>query len=280
MAKKTTYKCEQCDFEAKSQSGLTRHLKAKHAESTQALAHQPAPRKLAWGGSLPSASQNDNAQVVAQFCNQVAEVYGVPSLGVNAMGSNPYLNKDGRLYLLHDLRKGSEQGVKAIRTNYLQLSTAPDIMSVAKVTIEFFDGHEVEGIGEASQQNVKLAAVKQTLNMMAETRALNRAIWKEIAGDVWNRVAQNLKQADMPKEDAERVKNAGRVSYEEMDGNQEPQINNAEAERQLRAFINQCKDVGTLIDYAEKLKDSPLYSQTFKDEMLGIINSKVSELGG
>lgn len=282
MAKKkttteTTYKCEHCEFEAKSQRGLTQHMNTKH-KGSQALATAAPERKLAWGGAMPKAGGSD-AQVQV-FCNQVAQIYGVPSLGVNAMGNNPYLNKDGRLFLLHDLRKGAESGIKAIRTNYLQLSTAPDMMSVAKVTIEFFDGHEVEGIGEASKENIKLAAVQKTLNMMAETRALNRAIWKEIAGDVWNRVSENLKTANMTDEEKARVKDAGRVSYEEMESSQEPEVNMQEAERQLRVFIKQCKDVGTLIEYDEKLKDSPMYSDSFKAEMHGIITQKVNELGG
>ena len=80
----------------------------------------------------------------------------------------------------------------------------------------FRDGHEVEAIGEASKQSVKLEAVKQTLNMMAETRGLNRAIWQEIGGDVWNRVAENLKKSDLDEQEKARIVNAGTVSYEEM----------------------------------------------------------------
>ena len=170
--------------------------------------------QLAWGGALPVANEKDNAQVIAAFCNKVAEIYGVPSMGVNAMGNKPYLNKDGRLYLLHDLRKGKDKP-KAIRKEFLQMSRSIQEAAIIKVTLVFAD-HEVEAIGEASQGSVKLDAVKQTLNMMAETRGLNRAIWQEVAGDVWNRVADNLKAAKLTEQERADIENAGAVSYEEM----------------------------------------------------------------
>jgi len=171
-------------------------------------------RKLAWGGHMPKpANQQDAA--VSDFCNKVAQIYGVPSMGVNAMGNQPYLNKDGRLYLLHELRKG-KQAVRAIRVEFIQMSHNIDEPAVVKKTIFFKDGVEVEAVGEASKQSVKLEAVKQTLNMMAETRALNRAIWQAIAADVWNRVAENLAKSQLTEEEKQKVAEAGRVSYEEM----------------------------------------------------------------
>jgi len=282
MANKKKHKCTECDFVAKNKGGLTRHINSKHPTSERAISYEPAPRKMAWGGALPTT--NSNNQLVAQeFCNQVAKIYGVPSMGVNAMGGQPYLNKDGRLFLLHDLRK-AKGAVQAIRADFLQMSTNLDEMAVVKTTIVFKDGHEVEGIGEASKHNVKLEAVKKTLNMMAETRSLNRAIWKEIAGDVWDRVAENLQRSqDLSEAEKAKVQEAGRVSYEEMNNEpsepQAPQKTSPEQlQAQFRAFIEKCEDITTLIDMDEKLDESELYTDKFKKEMHGIISSKVSSL--
>lgn len=189
--------------------------KTTKKENSMALAVK-SEQALAWGGSIPKVGEREeNQAVLTNFCNQVSKIYGVPSLGVNAMGGNPYLNKDGRLYLLNDLREG-KNGLKAIRKEFLQMSRSIDEAAIIKVTLVFKDGHEVEAIGEASKESVKLAAVKQTLNMMAETRGLNRAIWQEIGGDVWKRVAANLKKSKLDEEEKARVVQAGSVSFEEM----------------------------------------------------------------
>lgn len=173
-------------------------------------------KNLAWGGAMPKVGKNEEDQAkITAFCNQVAQIYGVPSLGVNAMGGNPYLNKDGRLYLLHELREG-KAGLKATRKEFLNMSKSINEPAIIKVTLVFRDGHEVEAIGEASKESVKLDAVKQTLNMMAETRGLNRAIWQEVGHDVWKRVEKNLARAKMDDQEKARIIQAGTVSYEEM----------------------------------------------------------------
>lgn len=194
----------------------TPKLKHKKKKQNSMAVAVHGEKGLQWGGVMPKVGNNetDNAKLTV-FVNQVAKVYGVPSLGVNAMGGNPYLNKDGRIYLLNDLRQG-KQRVKAIRKEFLQMSRSADEASIVKVTLVFFDGHEVEAIGEASKASVKLEAVKNTLNMMAETRGLNRAIWQEIGGDVWKRVERNITRQKLSDEEKARVIQAGTVSFEEV----------------------------------------------------------------
>lgn len=239
-------------------------------------------RRLAWGGAMPKPTGNQEL-ATNQFVNAVSRIYGVPSLGVNAMGDKPYLNKDGRLFLLHDFRKGKE-GIKAIRTEFLQMSKTPDEASICKVTLVFKDGHEIEGIGEASKDNVKLDAVKKTLNMMAETRAMNRAIWKEIAGDAWDRVSKNIDKSKMSEQEKEKIIEAGRVSFEEVDQpnvNTEPPVpsSKSDLESNLRIKIESCSDTAMLIDIDQKLQKSDLYSDKFKKDMKALISSKVDNLG-
>lgn len=251
----------------------------KKQEKTKALNIAPTSR-LAFGGMMPKPSGTQEAEV-NKFVNAVARVYGVPALGVNVMGDKPYLNKEARLFLLHDLRK-SKNGLKAIRTDFLKISTGLTEPSICKVTLVFKDGHEVEGIGEASSASVKLDVVKQTLNMMAETRAMNRAIWKEVAGDVWDRVSDNLGRMDMTDDERSKVIDAGRVSYEEVqrpDAKKPVPSSTADLEEGLRRKVENCKNPDDLIEIDERLQQSKLYSPKFKKELHEIINAKVDSLG-
>lgn len=156
------------------------------------------------------------AKEVDPFFAVVAQVYGVPETGIDAIDRQPYLNKDGRLYLLNELRK-EEHAVSAIRVEVLRYSMNLNETAVFKKTIVFKDNIEVEAIGEASQDNVETKGVKKTLNMVAETRALNRAIWIAIGADVMRRVEENIKTLNISPEDKARLLEAGRVSYEEME---------------------------------------------------------------
>lgn len=228
-------------------------------------------KKLAWGGVMPAiGAKEEDAVAIAKFCNQVAQIYGVPSLGVNAMGGKPYLNKDGRLFLLDDLRKNK---VKKIQKEFVLMSKNLEEPAIVKCTIIFKDGHEVEAIGEASKQSVKLDAVKQTLNMMAETRALNRAIWLEIGGDVWRRVSKNLAAAKMSAEEKAKVAEAGNVSYEEM---QQPQRRQqakpepstpAQIHRMCLDSIKRTSDWGVVIEIDKKAQESAKLSDEQKKEI-------------
>jgi hypothetical protein len=259
----------------------TKAKKVKKAESRE-VAPVQSNRRLAWGNTMIKP-QTFNDEQVNKFLASVSIVYGVPTMGFTMMGDKPYLNKDGRLFLLHDFRKG-KSGLKATKVEYLELSKTKDQPSICKVTLVFQDGHEVEPIGEASAASVKLDAVKQTLNMMAETRATNRAIWKEIGGDAWDRVAKNIaKIKGMSEEEKAAVMDAGKVSAEEMnqpDHSNEPpvQSSQAELEANLRNTILNCSDAHKLIDIDEKLQKSTLYSAEFKKEMKVVIGAKVDSL--
>lgn len=239
-------------------------------------------RRLAWGGVIPNVKvKEEDAIVLREFCNKVAQIYGVPSVGVNAMGGNPYLNKDGRLFLLAKYRTG-KIGVKFMRTEFLQFSKSPTETAIAKTIITFKDGVEIEGIGEASQSNCKLDAVKQTLNMMAETRATNRAIWKAIAYDVWNGIAENLAKMTLTEDEKNKIINAGKVSSEEM---QQPEAKvipltgtpDEEIINQLIGKVNETDDIPTLMDYAQKLAKGKS-SKKVKETVAKYIQDKVGKL--
>lgn len=257
-----------------------KETKAIVKKSEQAV--QKTGRRMAWGGVIPMVgAKEEDAQVVQAFCNKVAQIYGVPSLGVNAMGGKPYLNKDGRLFLLSKYRE-NKRAVKGIKTEFLSYAKSLTEMAIVKTIIEFKDGTFVEGIGEASKENCKLDAVKTTLNMMAETRSLNRAIWKAIAFDVWNGISENLAKMTVSAEEKQKIIDAGKVSYEEM---QQPEVQNEnptitpdeEIVIQLKEKIDETDDVNILIEYAQKLADSKS-SKKVKEEVGSYIQEKVKSL--
>ena len=237
------------------------------------------PKKLSWGGLIPRPTNTQEAGI-SLFCNQVAKIYGVPSMGVNAMGNQPYLNKDGRLYLLNALRTG-KNSVKFIRKEFIQLSKSPDEAAIVKTTLVFQNGVEVEAIGEASKDSVKLDAVKKTLNMMAETRSLNRAIWQAIAGDVWERVDRNLSKADIPESQRMRVAQAGQVSYEEIQGQPINAVKTEKSDPLILAeeFIMGAKSDKSLKAALEKINTSPDFTEKDRKYFTTLIAKKMKELG-
>jgi hypothetical protein len=186
------------------------------------------------------AVKRQAADLADPFFAVVAEVYGVPTNGISAIDGQPYLNKDGRLYLLDALCTG-KNSVRAIRSEFVKISTTAIEPSVVKKIIVFKD-KEVEAIGEASQDSVNSKSVKHTLNMVAETRALNRAIWVAIGADVMKRVHDNLEKMNISDEDRARLTEAGRVSYEEMDRPTDKQVD-AKASRMYEATAKRIDEI-------------------------------------
>lgn len=238
-------------------------------KKTKALIKSKMP--LAWGSIM---SKDNQALAVRQACKDVAKVFGVPTMGVNVLGSQPYLNKDGRLYLLNDIRKGN-RALKSIKTDFIQVSTGPNIASICKKILEFKDGLTVESIGEAATENVKLAAVKLTLNMMAETRALNRAIWQAIAGDVWKMVAVNLQKMNLTETEEQQIIKAGGVSYEEMSG---APIKETKLFEQAKSLIENAKTITLLMILDSRIQDSKEFTKEEKKELIDLIHVKANKI--
>lgn len=186
------------------------------------------------------------------FFNVIASIYGVPTSGIDAIGTQPYLNKDGRLFLLQELRTG-KQMVKAIHVEVLRYSTSIIEPAIVKKIIVFKDGTEVEAIGEASQDSVETDSVKKTLNMVAETRALNRAIWVAIAADVMKRVEKNLRSMDISEADRARIMEAGRVSYEEAE---RPKGNETNTDKSKELYDKTIERLEKLIGDDKRLKQA------------------------
>ena len=210
-------------------------------------------KKQKYKPSKPKVSRavKQNAKAFRDpFFEVIARVYGVPQNGIDAIGSQPYLNKDGRLYLLNVLRTG-KQAVRAIRTDFIKTSTTLIEPAIVKKTIVFKDDIEIEAIGEASQDNIDTDEVKKTLNMVAETRALNRAIWIAIGASVMERLEKNLKTLDISDVDRSRIVEAGRASYEEM---KRPDKNISTASKNM--YEATAKRIDEISEDEEKLRRS------------------------
>lgn len=189
--------------------------KTKKVAKTKAVAKPD----LSWVGQeklmrapATQADQRDRAMIMS-----VAKIYNMPALGVNVLANQPYINKDGLLYKLHEYFR-----VKQIKTEFIKMSLGKNEPAVVKATIIMKDGMEIEGIGEASVTNVKLEAVKNMLNQMAETRATNRAIRKAITLKLWTDVEKGLKKGNVSEDDKAIAIQAGTQSYEEMDNQAKP----------------------------------------------------------
>lgn len=255
---------------------IVKKIVKKNPKKTTALAINGGA-DLQWGSVV-----SRDSQALQAFCKGVAEVYGVPPMGVNSLAGQPYLNKEGRMFLLSDMRTGNH-GLKAIRTEYLQLSTSPDMASICKKTLVFRDGLEIEGIGEASKDNVKLEAVKKTLNMMAETRALNRAIWQTIGGDVWERVAHNLEKKGITDPViTQKVAKAGEVSYEEMSTKDAPaqgkEMTTAEKFQKAKTMIAALKTKEMISTAMGQIRSSDIYTNDQKDKLIQELLKRETEL--
>lgn len=227
-----------------------------------------------WGNIYTSTK--DLADYTRKYCQMVAEVYEVPPSGVISMGSQPYLNKDARLYLLNSfVAEKKIPALKDSKIQYFQVSLQPDQSAVCKVTLTFADDSVVEAVGEASRSNVKLEAVKNTLNMMAETRAMNRAIWKKIAGPTWERVVKNIKTLNVQDEDSDKIMEAGRTSAEEMNYEDVATKDNTDLFTKAKKGLEKNIDKMTQeekYEMAEKIKASDIYSKEQKDILIEILN--------
>lgn len=229
---------------------------------------------------MSTGKKEEEKKAVDPFFGVIAKVYGVPASGISAIGEQPYLNKDGRLYLLKKLRTG-KNAVKAIRFEFIKMSTSLIEPAVVKKTIVFKDGLEVEAMGEASQDSVGSQSVKQTLNMVAETRALNRAIWQAIGGEIMEQVQSNLDTMELEEKDRKRIMEAGRVSYEEMERPTAPNETADQEKKLYQATVERIDALSTdeegLKRALEKIKDMPLEAQTkaMVEERIYIALSKI-----
>lgn len=110
-----------------------------------------------------------------KFIEEVASSLDMPPTGITLLGGNPYVNTAGLLYKTQK----DERKVKSIRAEAIQRATEENgRRAIYKGIVEFQDGSSYENEGHASPESVKMRTLHNLdfLNMMAATRATNRAM--------------------------------------------------------------------------------------------------------
>ncbi len=246
----------------------------KKKKQTKALTKRQMKKGIEMWGNI-FTTDKDLAAVTREYCHKVAEVYEVPPSGVISMGNQPYLNKDARLFLLNGfINEKKIPAIKESKIHPLQVSLTPEQSAIYKAIIVLEDGRYFDAIGEASRASVKLEAVKNTLNMMAETRALNRVIWKIVAGHTMERVVKNLKNSSFDEDTKEKIVEAGRTSAEEVAQGETKKKQGEDAFKLAKNTLS--KNVNSMEEedkdaVAKKIESSKIYTKPQKDELYKII---------
>jgi hypothetical protein len=238
--------------------------------------------------------QNDKEKERTLILN-VAQAFEIPATCVNIMGGMPYINKDGLLFKLEEYESDE---IVSLETKMVQYATKPGERAIAEGVLTLKNGRHFNAIGEADEMSVKLAAVKMTPNMMAETRAQNRVIRKAIAARMLRNLYTKLggKNNSYNEEEKEVITNAIQSSAEEM-------TNKDAMDRVKQAADEATTKVGTikptpeqiikmsldkiqaadnpfvLQDYRLKIERSDLYSTTQKKMLFGAIDGKLKKYG-
>lgn len=253
-------------------------------------------QKAVWAGHSGLQTLNEQQLKNQALVSKCAQIFNVPPNGVDILGGKPYVNKTGLTFKLEQYfgktsktRKGQGR-VKGIRIEFIEYAKTIKDIAIAKAIIEFDDDTFVEGIGEASPANVnaRMEKVAKSLNMLAETRATNRAIAKVVIPRLWQEVMDAFINNAELKNDAElrgKMEGAITVSAEEMDGDglkPDQRAKGATPEAELRNIIIESVNKAQSKEMLEKIKagveTSARLSDQSKKMLIGMIDGKISQL--
>lgn len=250
----------------------------KESKAVATLSDKPV-----WAGVAGITGPSKPAE--QELIMKVGQAFGIPPIGVNILGGKPYINKDGLLFKLQQYKGAIKKGqgrVKGIRKEFIAYAMKIEDTAVVKATIEFDDDTFVEGIGEASPANVSkgMDKVAASLNMLAETRAVNRAIRQVITFDLWTEAMERF--ASMDEESRKMIEEAATVSAEEMDQSAAKKKEDIAAPsteatltQQIQAAISNAKDAKTLEQIKAKVELSDKISEGAKRMIIGMIDGKL-----
>lgn len=270
----------------------------KKARPTRALAvkKEPTVQDLVnmFAGSS-SLVQNDK-QNERSLILRVAEAFEIPATCVNIMGGLPYINKDGLLFKLDEYE---DEEILSLQTKMVQYATKQGEKAIAEGVLTLKDGRSFNAIGEADEMSVKLAAVKTTPNMMAETRAQNRVIRRAIQARMLRNLYTKLggKRSVYNEQEKTIITNAIQSSAEEMttkdamdkvrqvaeNGKASTVASIKPTAEQIMKIsldkINEATDPFVLEDYKKKIKTLNVYSPAQKTMLCGAIDDRIKKYG-
>ncbi len=156
------------------------------------------------------------AQGAYKMAELASMVFEVPLQGITILGGQPYINKTG-----WEIKRFQKTPKAHFEKIWHHLATPTEKYAIVDVRLLDEKGQELgSATGEAAPENIKLAAVKLTLNMMAETRAKNRATSEALKGMVLTEAVRKMnemvKKQKMTSQEAEIITEAARTSAEEI----------------------------------------------------------------
>lgn len=235
----------------KATSKKTTPRKRSTKKKTDVVVHTSTPavkeqkKDLVWknAGDIMASNREDlKTQVAQQMMSLATTVFKLPPQGVTILANQPYINKTGWKMKMREYFEDKYR----IRIHWHHQATPNEKYAICEAKIEMKDkdgnwDEVASATGEATPQNIKLQLVKETLNMMAETRAKNRAM-SEFAGaraieDAVKTLTQMRKKKEVSDDQASAITEAAKVTAEEMNA---PETKTVDSEKAF-SFIEKLK---------------------------------------
>jgi hypothetical protein len=190
---------------------------AKVKESKELSVKKEVDMSWAAATNIANMGREDIAATGAKKMVMLAsKVFELPIQGLTILGGQPYINKTGWSIKRHQKLEGTR-----FEITWHHLAIPNEKYAIAEAKLLDKDGKVIsQAIGEAAESNIKLKAVKETLNMMAETRAKNRAMADALTGMIYveavEKMNKMIKDQKMTEHEASQISEAARTTAEEM----------------------------------------------------------------
>jgi len=242
---------------------------------------QPAKKEMIWSNAseiMASGREDIKSAVANQMMNLATAVFKLPPQGITILANQPYINKVGWKIKMREYHADKYR----IKTEWKHFADPNEQYAIVEAIIEVRDAkgnwEEVSrAVGEATKTNIKLAAVKETLNMMAETRAKNRAMSDFIGAraieDAVKMLSDMRKKNQVSEEQSHVITEAAKVTAEEMPAQQETKTVNSNAfsfiaKLKVELFKRGIETARQAVEYVNQITDAQLSSFEEVDESL------------
>ena len=242
---------------------------------------QLAKKEMIWSNAseiMASGREDIKTAIANQMMNLATAVFKLPPQGITILANQPYINKVGWKIKMREYHADKYR----IKTEWKHFADPNEQYAIVEAIIEVRDAkgnwEEVSrAVGEATKTNIKLAAVRETLNMMAETRAKNRAMSDFIGAraieDAVKTLSDMRKKNQVSEEQSHVITEAAKVTAEEMPSQQETKTVNSNAfsfiaKLKIELFKRGIKNARQAIEYINRVTDAQLGSINEVDESL------------
>ena len=262
--------------------GKAKKVTSKKTKS-QMVVHtsQLAKEEMIWSNAseiMASGREDIKTAIANQMMNLATAVFKLPPQGITILANQPYINKVGWKIKMREYHADKYR----IKTEWKHFADPNEQYAIVEAIIEVRDAkgnwEEVSrAVGEATKTNIKLAAVRETLNMMAETRAKNRAMSDFIGAraieDAVKTLSDMRKKNQVSEEQSHVITEAAKVTAEEMPSQQETKTVNSNAfsfiaKLKIELFKRGIKNARQAIEYINRVTDAQLGSINEVDESL------------